>query len=149
MDNQNPDNFITEDKVNQLEADGKIAPVENSRPIVPSEIAAAQTPMAERYLSASIAPALQYQPDLIKTEYQTVPSVRVMPVSPAGLPSINAAINSVVSTALESVAFGLVMPKEYAVSDQGKEIVVTWVPEESATALMGPITATRIVPCRL
>ena len=139
MDNQNPANFITEDEVNQLEADGKIAPVENSRPIVPSEIAAAQTPMAERYLSASIAPALQYQPDLIKTEYQTVPSVRVMPVSPAGLPSINAAINSVVSTALESVAFGLVMPKEYAVSDQGKEIVVTWVPEESATALMGPI----------
>lgn len=114
---------------------------ENWEPISSAPINPAGGPPAPAgmgsYFSGSIPQNLQLQPDLVSTEYQgnRIPNVRLMPVGPAGNPGVVAAASSVITEMLGNLT--LVMPKEYKVQN-GVTTIVTWAPELSETALMGP-----------
>jgi hypothetical protein len=57
---------------------------------------------SSKYLIGSISPSLQHDANFVKTQYKTptIPSFSLMPVAQSGLPSGNAAIESIVTPAV-------------------------------------------------
>jgi hypothetical protein len=81
-------NFIKEDEIDKLIESGHVTPV-NIPPALPSNFAALTNP----YPAGSIPLQMQYAPDLLNTQTRggSIPQIRLMPVMPAGQPSVNSA----------------------------------------------------------
>lgn len=102
----NPNDFISEEQVAQLEASGKIASVENPQPIIPGESAGGPPAQSsiDNYGGVPLPPNFGLQPDLTKTVYpsSTAP-IRLMPIE--GGPQTNAKTIGVAQTVVnEAIA---------------------------------------------
>ena len=107
-----------------------------------------QPPSMAPYFSGSIPPAMQLQPDTVRTQYGSgsIPSARLMPVGPAGQAGLSSAIQSVVSQQADSGSLiTLSMPAQYIVTP-GSNISVSWVPVASNLGLFGPVSGAATLP---
>lgn len=82
-----------------------LKPVEDTAPIIPGRVPPPSVSGPSPYMSGVLPQSLGLQPDLIKTGYgNSIPSSRLMPVAPAGIPSSNSATQSVIhSTIVENI----------------------------------------------
>ena len=107
-----------------------------------------QPPSMAPYFSGSIPPAMQLQPDTVRTQYGSgsIPSARLMPVGPAGQAGLSSAIQSVVSQQAGSGSLiTLSMPAQYIVTP-GSNISVSWIPVASNLGLFGPASGATTLP---